>query len=101
MCEYLYLFPMVLSDFIFYFFPFRRQGFWTITFERQDGSFRNVCQSWVMVILLRFRTPMNTFLCGNAPRPSDLSVYTGEEVSIDKQVACEECPRWLKMTEVA
>ena len=26
---------------------------------------------------------------------------TGEEVSIDKQVACEECPRWLKMTEVA
>ena len=21
---------------------------------------------------------------------------TGEEVSIDKQVACEECPRWLK-----
>ena len=24
-----------------------------------------------------------------------------EEVSIDKQVACEECPRWLKMTEVA
>ena len=25
----------------------------------------------------------------------------GEEVSIDKQVACEECPRWLKMTEVA
>ena len=27
--------------------------------------------------------------------------FTGEEVSIDKQVACEECPRWLKMTEVA
>ena len=26
---------------------------------------------------------------------------TGEEVSVDKQVACEECPRWLKMTEVA
>ena len=26
---------------------------------------------------------------------------TGEEVSIDKQVACEECPRWLKRTEVA
>ena len=26
---------------------------------------------------------------------------TGEEVSIDKEVACEECPRWLKMTEVA
>ena len=26
---------------------------------------------------------------------------TGEEVSIDKQVVCEECPRWLKMTEVA
>ena len=22
-------------------------------------------------------------------------------VFIDKQVACEECPRWLKMTEVA
>ena len=30
-----------------------------------------------------------------------LSDITGEEVSIDKQVACEECPRWLKMTEVA
>ena len=30
-----------------------------------------------------------------------LHVLTGEEVSIDKQVACEECPRWLKMTEVA
>ena len=29
------------------------------------------------------------------------SHITGEEVSIDKQVACEECPRWLKMTEVA
>ena len=29
------------------------------------------------------------------------SLNTGEEVSIDKQVACEECPRWLKMTEVA
>ena len=29
------------------------------------------------------------------------ATYTGEEVSIDKQVACEECPRWLKMTEVA
>ena len=29
------------------------------------------------------------------------TTYTGEEVSIDKQVACEECPRWLKMTEVA
>ena len=28
-------------------------------------------------------------------------LFTGEEVSIDKQVACEECPRWLKMTEVA
>ena len=28
------------------------------------------------------------------------AVYTGEEVSIDKQVACEECPRWPKMTEV-
>ena len=28
-------------------------------------------------------------------------IITGEEVSIDKQVACEECPRWLKMTEVA
>ena len=27
--------------------------------------------------------------------------FTGEEVSIDKQVACEECPRWPKMTEVA
>ena len=26
---------------------------------------------------------------------------TGEEASIDKQVACEECPMWLKMTEVA
>ena len=26
---------------------------------------------------------------------------TGEEMFIDKQVACEECPRWLKMTEVA
>ena len=30
-----------------------------------------------------------------------VTVITGEEVSIDKQVACEECPRWLKMTEVA
>ena len=30
-----------------------------------------------------------------------ICIYTGEEVSIDKQVACEECPRWLKMTEVA
>ena len=30
-----------------------------------------------------------------------MDYYTGEEVSIDKQVACEECPRWLKMTEVA
>ena len=29
------------------------------------------------------------------------NIITGEEVSIDKQVACEECPRWLKMTEVA
>ena len=29
------------------------------------------------------------------------NLNTGEEVSIDKQVACEECPRWLKMTEVA
>ena len=28
-------------------------------------------------------------------------ISTGEEVSIDKQVACEECPRWLKMTGVA
>ena len=28
------------------------------------------------------------------------NIFTGEEVSIDKQVACEECPR-LKMTEVA
>ena len=27
--------------------------------------------------------------------------YTGEEVSIDKQVACEKCRRWLVMTEVA
>ena len=36
-------------------------------------------------------------------RTSDLafSIVTGEEVSIDNQVACEECPRWLKMTEVA
>ena len=32
---------------------------------------------------------------------SPIRVITGEEVSIDKQVACEECPRWLKMTEVA
>ena len=31
----------------------------------------------------------------------NVSGFTGEEVSIDKQVACEECPRWLKMTEVA
>ena len=31
----------------------------------------------------------------------DFNLFTGEEVSIDKQVACEECPRWLKMTEVA
>ena len=30
-----------------------------------------------------------------------INLITGEEVSIDKQVACEECPRWLKMTEVA
>ena len=30
-----------------------------------------------------------------------IHMNTGEEVSIDKQVACEECPRWLKMTEVA
>ena len=30
-----------------------------------------------------------------------IDMITGEEVSIDKQVACEECPRWLKMTEVA
>ena len=29
------------------------------------------------------------------------SITAGEEMSIDKQVACEECPRWLKMTEVA
>ena len=35
------------------------------------------------------------------PVPIQSSLYTGEEVSIDKQVACEECPRWLKMTEVA
>ena len=30
-----------------------------------------------------------------------ISLFTGEEVSIDKQVACEECPRWLKISEVA
>ena len=37
----------------------------------------------------------------NQYQPSLCHLITGEEVSIDRQVACEECPRWLKMTEVA
>ena len=35
------------------------------------------------------------------PSLKEYCLFTGEEVSIDKQVAFEECPRWLKMTEVA
>ena len=31
-----------------------RQGFRTMTFERQDGSFQNFHQSWVMVKVYRF-----------------------------------------------
>ena len=75
---------------------FHRYGFRMITSERQDGSFRNSRQSWVMVkrrgvsfsepahpppqkktFFLHFRMPrtffenknlmnINTFLCGNA-----------------------------------
>ena len=43
------------------------------------------------------------FVCNYFPSHpiSTNCMSTGEEVSIDKQVACEECPRWLKMTEVA
>ena len=40
---------MVLSElfFLIYFF-FRRQGVRTITFERQDESFRDIRQAWGM-----------------------------------------------------
>ena len=43
----------------------------------------------------------HTMVAADRQSSQTSSTNTGEEVSIDKQVACEECPRWLKMTEVA
>ena len=51
-----------------------------------------------------FRTTMFGVLDHNSENKNSIimgDMNTGEEVSIDKQVACEECPRWLKTTEVA
>ena len=41
---------MVLSEFIFYFLFFRRQGFRMIIFDRQAGPLQNFNRSHVMVI---------------------------------------------------
>ena len=53
-----------------------------------------ICERWVGLVSV-------SVLVSEKAGQLHLNDNTGEEVSIDKQVACEECPRWLKMTEVA
>ena len=54
-----------------------------------------------MISFVTFNALYNQYIICFIQLIISLCDFTGEEVSIDKQVACEECPRWLKMTEVA
>ena len=59
---------------------------------------------WILklkFLLAKLHISAVLLIWGKWLKSDQMSTFTGEEVSIDKQVACEECPRWLKMTEVA